>query len=312
MAVKSLPPEFPIFVKTDEDKTRWKASEDFVRSVFGLKSTDVDMLGYLARAVYDNPEEIPTEGLLGVAPSKTAQQVADAVPGRFDNSPEADPMMMRDAIRDSQNVIWIDRGDGSFDALINGVPVTTDFVLSQQSVARLCYLLSPLTSAMGDIVVLRLTKDAAPGDDPENPAMVSSKDGSVTFWKADELVAGGTKIDEAVFDYTVALAMQAWFKEDKYREAGIADQQASQEFALKYQKKFSRSLSGDVGPIVVIGAPFLTIYGKDQPVLADFTDSIAVWFQAQRHGRLNGFSGLAKNVKFSDVFPNRDRYFRSW
>lgn len=305
--------EFPIFVKTDEDKIRWNASLDFITQELGLTyPKDIDMVNVFARSVFDNPE-IPTQGLLSLTngdpfnPNPTEPNPV-TTPGRFDDQIEADPMAMRQALAQAATLKWTQDTD-DFTATINGAEVSCPQTPSQTVAARLCYLLVPVPKAMGDDISITLSDLPAPSGDPDNPSMVTSTDGNVTFWSVQTLNGGGAKIEESVFDYTVARSLVSHFGDD-YTAAALADQAASQDYALKYQLKYNRSLGDDLAPIVVVGAPFSTIWGKDQPPSADFCDSLSLWLQATRHGYLAQKPGIT--IKYADVFPNRDEYFRAW
>lgn len=304
--------DWPVFVKTEDDKVRWKASLDFITMELGLEfPKDIDMLNIFARSVFHNPE-IPTEGLLSLTSGvpfnpNPERSLIPVIPGRFDQQLEADPTVLREAVAQAGKLKW-ENGTAS----INGVLVTLPPGQTAATVVtRLCYLLSPFYVGMGQWLTLTLESGPSPQDNPDNPSMVTALDGNVTFWKVGELNAGGAKIDESVFDYTVARALRTRFDEEDYRAVVLADKKASEKFALKYQKTKSRSLGTDIGPVAVVGAPFATIYGKDQPLIADFTDSLSLWLCSQRHGHMPYSNGEAY-VKFSDVFPNRDRYFKSW
>ena len=59
---------YPMFVRTDDDRLRWKASIDAVRIVYGLEMPrDVDLLQVLARSCYGS--DISTAELLGPQPA---------------------------------------------------------------------------------------------------------------------------------------------------------------------------------------------------------------------------------------------------
>ena len=63
----SYDPSYPMFVQTDADRLRWKASLDIATVVYGLESPrDVDLLQMLARAAYNS--DISTAQMLGPQP----------------------------------------------------------------------------------------------------------------------------------------------------------------------------------------------------------------------------------------------------
>ena len=58
---------YPMFVKTDDDRLRWKASLDICKVIYGLEyPRDVDLLQFVARSVYNSG--VSTSGLLGPQP----------------------------------------------------------------------------------------------------------------------------------------------------------------------------------------------------------------------------------------------------
>jgi hypothetical protein len=58
---------YPIFVRNDQDRLRWKASIDAVTVVYGLRfPRDVDLSQMLARSC--DGSDIPTAQLLGPQP----------------------------------------------------------------------------------------------------------------------------------------------------------------------------------------------------------------------------------------------------
>jgi hypothetical protein len=63
---------YPMFVQTDTDRLRWKASLDIATVIYGLElPRDVDLLQMLARSAYNS--EISTAEMLGPQPEDRPQ-----------------------------------------------------------------------------------------------------------------------------------------------------------------------------------------------------------------------------------------------
>lgn len=304
---------YPIFVTTEDDKQRWESVVQHCISMYDLElPKDANLLQYVARALYDT--DIPTANLVQNEPSPKVENgvTPTKIPGRFDKVIEGDPLTQRAAMKRAADVKWVWSGFQNI-ATINGVTVQSDNkdAPSAASTARICYLLNPFSVHMGSDLILHLSESFAPDNDQDNPSMVSSTPGEVVFWQASKLSGGGAKIDENVFDYCAARALAPAANITKYEGAAAADAAASQKYSVAYQKKYDRTLADDIGPVVVIGAPFCTIYGKDQDSYYDLQDALSLWLQGERHGFI-GNQNLDHGVKFSTVFPNRDRFFTSW
>jgi hypothetical protein len=120
--------EFPIFVKTREDQSRWKASLNAATVTYGLVfPRDIDMLQMLARSAYDS--EIATGALFDLGP----------------DAREADGRRLLDAMRAGQDLVWNGDGLGSFSSAINGVSV----ILECDSASFLAPLETPSATVPG-------------------------------------------------------------------------------------------------------------------------------------------------------------------
>jgi hypothetical protein len=63
---------YPMFVRNDDDRLRWKASLDLATVIYGLEfPRDVDLLQMLARSAYDS--QISTADMLGSQPEDRPQ-----------------------------------------------------------------------------------------------------------------------------------------------------------------------------------------------------------------------------------------------
>jgi len=300
--VNPLGTVFPLFVRSDDDKVRWKACLDIVAVVYGMTfPKDIDLQQFMARAVYNGP--VPTDQLRGASPDAPPSLTPDA-PKRFGEETPENPAVQRTAMKTAGALKWEQDGD-DFTTTINGAIVHVEGSQTPPTTvaARLAYLLSPLPEKAGEDVTVTLSQGPNPEDETDDPTIVTSNDGEVTFWNVGTT---GAKLNEQIFDVVVARALLPTSTKT-YEAAQKADQSAGQQFAMKYQKKNNASLSALIGPEFLVGGPEMSYFANGRGPEADFVEALAWWMKSVRHGGI-----LKGGIKYADVYPNRAKAFATW